>query len=65
MRMEMEANRFASEFLMPSFLLMAMLKKNGFDIDDEKPLEKLSRQFRVSKQALGYRIRNITYRNNI
>ena len=60
-RMEMEANSFAAELLMPSFLLLPMLKKNGFDIDDEKPLEKLSRKFRVSKQALDYRIRNITY----
>ncbi len=59
-RMEMEANRFAAELLMPSFLLLPMLKKNGFDIDDEEPLEKLSRKFRVSKQALDYRIRNIT-----
>ena len=59
-RMEMEANRFAAELLMPSFLLSAMLKKNGFDIDDDSPMEQLSRKFRVSKQALGYRIRNIT-----
>ena len=57
--MEMEANRFAAELLMPSFLLLPMLKNNGFDIDDEKPLEKLSRKFRVSKQALEYRIRNL------
>ena len=60
-RMEMEANNFAAELLMPLFLLLPMLKKNGFDIDDEEPLEKLSRKFRVSKQALAYRIRNITY----
>ena len=60
-RMEMEANRFAAELLMPLFLLLPMLKRNGIDIDDEKPLEELSRKFRVSKQALDYRIRNITY----
>ena len=60
-RMEMEANRFAAELLMPSFLLLPMLKTNGFDIDDERPLEQLSRKFRVSKQALDYRIRNIVY----
>ena len=57
--MEMEANRFAAELLMPLFLLLPMLKKNGVDIDDEEPLEELSRKFHVSKQALGYRIRNI------
>ena len=60
-RMEMEANRFAAELLMPLFLLLPMLKRNGIDIDDEKPLEELSRKFRVSKQALDYRIRNISY----
>ena len=59
-RMEMEANRFAAELLMPIFLLLPMLKRKGFDIDDEKPLEELSRKFRVSKQALDYRIRSIT-----
>ena len=60
-RMEMEANRFAAELLMPSFLLLPMLKKKRFDIDDERPLEQLSRKFRVSKQALDYRVRNIAY----
>ena len=63
-RMEMEANRFAAELLMPLFLLQPMLKRKRFDIDDERPLEKLSRKFRVSKQALDYRIRNITYSAN-
>lgn len=58
-RMEMEANRFAAELLMPIFLLRPILVKNVFDIDDERPLEKLSRTFQVSKQALEYRIRNI------
>ena len=60
-RMEIEANRFAAELLMPSFLLVEMLKRKGFDIDDEKPLEKLSRKFRVSKQALEYRIMNMLH----
>ena len=60
-RMEMEANCFAAELLMPLFLVLPMLKINGFDIDDEGPLEVLSRKFRVSKQALDYRIRNIRY----
>lgn len=58
-RMEIEANRFAAELLMPSFLLDEMLRKKGFDIDDEKPLESLARKFRVSKQALEFRVRNM------
>lgn len=60
-QMEMEANHFAAELLMPSFLLLPLLKSHIFDIDDEEPLEKLSRKFRVSKQALSYRIRNLSY----
>ena len=58
-RMEIEANRFAAELLMPTFLLAEMLKKKRFDIDDEKPLLKLAKKFRVSKQALEFRIRNM------
>ena len=63
-RMEMEANSFAAELLMPRFLLVPMLRRNGFDIDDERPLEELARKFRVSKLALDYRIRNIIYSPN-
>ena len=66
-RMEIEANQFASELLIPSFLLAEMLNKQGFDIDDEKPLERLAKKFRVSRQALEFRIRNMVqdqYRRN-
>lgn len=64
-QMEMEANHFAAELLMPSFLLLPSLKRHILDIDDEKPLEKLSRKFRVSKQALEYRISNLNYTDNL
>lgn len=57
--MEIEANQFAAELLMPSSLINEMLKKRGFDIDDVRPLEILARRFRVSKQALEFRIRNL------
>lgn len=57
--MEIEANQFAAELLMPSFLLAQMLKKQGFDIDDDEPLKRLARKFRVSRQALEFRIRNM------
>ena len=55
-QIEIEANRFAAELLMPSFLLIPMLKKQGFDIDDEEPLKRLASKFRVSRQALEFRI---------
>ena len=57
--MEIEANQFAAELLMPAFFLDQMLKKQGFDIDDDEPLERLARKFRVSRQALEFRIRNM------
>ena len=57
--MEIEANQFAAELLMPSSSVNEMLKKKGFDIDDERPLEGLARKFGVSKQALEFRIRNL------
>lgn len=55
---EIEANRFAAELLLPSFLLDELLSKE-FDIDDEAPLEALAKKFKVSKQMLEYRIRAI------
>lgn len=59
--MEIEANQFAAELLMPSALLIKSLKKKGFDIDDEEPLKDLAEKFRVSKQALEFRVRNIQW----
>lgn len=58
-RMEIEANQFAAELLMPSGPLKAMLNKRGFDIDDDGPLKMLASRFRVSRQALEFRIRSI------
>ena len=57
--MEIEANQFAAELLMPTFLA-EMLSKQGIDIDDEKPLQRLAARFRVSRQALEFRIINMT-----
>lgn len=56
---EIQANQFAAELLMPADLLEQELAKKPFDIDDERPLEELAKKFRVSKQALEYRIRNL------
>jgi Zn-dependent peptidase ImmA (M78 family) len=56
-RAEVEANQFAAELLIPRRLLDQVLAGKQFDIEDEKPLEDLARKFRVSRQALEYRIR--------
>jgi Zn-dependent peptidase ImmA (M78 family) len=56
---EIQANQFAAELLMPTAAIEeALSSKPQFDIDDESPIEELAKKFRVSKQALEYRIRN-------
>lgn len=58
-KIEIEANQFAAELLMPQAILLNEIQREAFDIDDEAPLEQLARKFRVSKQAMGHRIQNI------
>jgi Zn-dependent peptidase ImmA (M78 family) len=57
-KIEIEANQFAAELLMPRTLIETALAGKQFDIDDDGPIEELAKKFRVSKQALEYRIRN-------
>lgn len=57
--LEVQANRFAAALLMPKAVLEAALASKDFDIDDEKPFAELAKKFRVSKQALEFRIRNL------
>ncbi len=57
-KIEIEANQFAAELLMPRAKIDEVLAGRQFDIDDDGPIEELAKKFRVSKQALEYRIRN-------
>lgn len=57
---EVEANQFAAELLMPTEFLKVALASKPIDIDDEGPIEELAKKFRVSRQALEYRIRNLS-----
>ena len=57
-QIEIEANQFAAELLMPRKIIDQMLAGKQFDIEDDGPIEELAKRFRVSKQALEYRIRN-------
>jgi Zn-dependent peptidase ImmA (M78 family) len=54
---EVQANQFASELLIPSSMFDPA-KIIASDIDDDGPLDELAKKFRVSKQMLEYRIRN-------
>jgi len=56
--LEIEANAFASELLMPRELLMTALGAGGLDLDDETGIEALARKFRVSPAAMRYRLSN-------
>jgi Zn-dependent peptidase ImmA (M78 family) len=53
--MEVEANAFAAELLMPEFLLEGELT-TPLDIDDEDRVSALSRKFKVSTSAMRYRL---------
>jgi len=57
-QIEIEANQFASALLMPQSLIEEALAGAQFDIENDGPIEQLAKRFRVSKQALQYRIRN-------
>lgn len=54
--LEIEANAFASELLMPAEFLMSALDASGLDIEDEAGIETLARKFRVSASAMRYRL---------
>jgi Zn-dependent peptidase ImmA (M78 family) len=58
-KIEIEANQFAAELLMPTDWFVEALLSKHFDIDNEGPLDELARKFRVSRQALEFRIRNL------
>jgi len=57
-RLEVQANQFAAELLMPEALIAEFFKGRVIDIDDQRPLEELAKKFKVSRQMLEYRLSN-------
>ena len=57
--MEIEANLFAAELLMPAFLLAEDLGEASFDIDDDVTVSALAQRFRVSVSAMQFRLGNL------
>lgn len=55
-RMEIEANAFASELLLPKHLIEPHVDVEGFDLDDIDQLQSLAKRFKVSLSALQYRL---------
>lgn len=56
---EIEANAFAAELLMPEKFLKITLSDNYFDIDDDAFIVDLAKKFKVSSQAIQLRLGQI------
>jgi Zn-dependent peptidase ImmA (M78 family) len=58
-KVEIDANQFAADLLMPKRLLQRALANHDIDVEDEKEVARLAKRFGVSKQALTYRLINL------
>lgn len=54
--LEIEANAFASELLMPRDLVIKALNDDGVDIEDDAQIDALAKKFRVSSSAIRFRL---------
>jgi Zn-dependent peptidase ImmA (M78 family) len=54
--LEVEANAFASELLIPDELLRVATKGQVVEFEDDDVITNLARQFRVSESAMRYRL---------
>ena len=57
---EMQANAFASELLMPGQFISTIEGIENLDIDDEAGMKALAKRYRVSVAALQNRLSSIT-----
>jgi Zn-dependent peptidase ImmA (M78 family) len=53
---EIQANTFAAELLMPEFLLKEVVGDRSVDLEDDQVVQALAKKFRVSEAAIRYRI---------
>lgn len=58
-QMEVQANKFGAALLMPEAMFRADLANLSDDIDDDGPLNELARKYKVSRQAIEFRIRSL------
>jgi Zn-dependent peptidase ImmA (M78 family) len=54
--LEVDANAFASELLMPDTLLAEAIGDAGLDLDDDEAIDALARKFKVSASAMRNRL---------
>jgi len=57
--LEREANAFAAELLMPKVLLSEKFYAYGDSFESDRHIPELARQFRVSEQAMLFRLTNL------
>lgn len=57
--MEIEANFFAAELLMPAVFLARSLQGDPFDIDDDGAVSALAKEYKVSASAMRFRLGNL------
>jgi len=57
---EIEANQFAAEVLMPRKHLLNDIRNLNLDVEDDTETVNLAKKYKVSIQAMSYRIFNIT-----
>lgn len=54
--LEIDANAFAAELLMPRHFLIEAVGDAGLDVDDEAAIEALAKKFKVSASAMRIRL---------
>lgn len=59
--LEIEANEFAAQILMPQRLIDQLIKKYNLDITDDTNVTVLAKKLKVSEQALIYRLVKLGY----
>lgn len=57
--MEVEANQFAADLLMPSISVLRDLENYNIDLEDSEQISRMAKTYGVSSQALSYRIANL------
>lgn len=56
---EIEANNFAAEFLMPRSLLISALAGKNLDLEDDETIASFAKKFKVSPMALQFRLQQL------
>jgi Zn-dependent peptidase ImmA (M78 family) len=57
--LEIDANRFAAELLMPESMVRKDAEELLHDMEDESGLQELASRYRVSTQAMAFRVANL------